>query len=177
MHIKSSICATIVLSRLAYNHVIGVVFSKRLSFNHCRHKSTSEKQLDLQTACDDSSAASALVSSTTSDDTFEIEAHVASSNGVPNSNMCDHMESPEPNVPADNETRNGNVHLDVHMQNPLLAASREITFNKWKSVFHNGSKKWMVDLKYIIWLVCILIFTRASIMLHMANNWNLIRIR
>ncbi|KAL5479629.1 hypothetical protein EMCRGX_G023177 [Ephydatia muelleri] len=101
-----------------------------------------------QTACEDDSAASAFLPSTTSDVPLEMKACVTSSNEIADSGMHETAEQ-QPGVPADNETRNSDAHSDDRMQNPSMAG-HEVTFIKWKSAIHNGSKKLMADLKYII---------------------------
>ena len=114
-------------------------------FDHYRHKP--------QTACEDDPAASAFLPSTTSDVTLEMKACVTSSNEIADSGTHETAEQ-QPGVPADNETRNSDAHSDDRTQNPSMAG-HEVTSMKWKSAIHNGSKKLMADLKYIIWFVLI----------------------
>ena len=82
-----------------------------------------------------------------------MKACVTSSSEIADSGTHETAEQ-QTGVPADNETRNSDAHSDDRTQNPSMAG-HEVTFIKWKSAIHNGSKKLMADLKYIIWFVLI----------------------
>lgn len=135
-----------------------------LLFIFNRDKITSVNSLDSQAACDNFSADSSILpTKATCNDTIhcseseDTAVSIDFRNKIADTNVNEFATctSLEPNISAvssDCETRGDQADMDIYVSSSIIGVHR-LTTNKWKLVVHRGSKKLMMDLKYIIWLV------------------------
>ena len=120
--------------------------------------------MDSQAACDNFSADSSILpTKATCNDTIhcseseDTEASTDFRKAIADTSVNEFTTctSLEPNISAvssDGEARGDQADMDIYVSNSIIGIHR-LTINKWKLVVHRGSKKLMMDLKYIIWLV------------------------